>query len=127
MIVALTERHFRDLMRITGMGEAVESVEKALGADFSREADRFAHRDVLHALFQGWFAHHTSTEAHTALSHSAVLAEQYRSFEQVVESGALAQNPLFAESINPASGASSLPDSPPPSTGTTTAPVQHRR
>ena len=44
MIVALTPRHFRDLVRLTETTEAVDAVEKSLGADFSTDTDRFNHR-----------------------------------------------------------------------------------
>ncbi|GAB92814.1 CoA transferase [Gordonia rhizosphera] len=104
MIVALTPRHFRDLVELTGVSDAVDAVEKALGADFTREADRFTHRSVLNALFEPWFARHTSAEVDAALERSSVLSERYRSFDEVVASGRLATNPLFAELVQPRIG-----------------------
>lgn len=104
MIVALTPRHFRELVEMTGVGDAVGAVEKALGADFRREDDRFTHRAVLNALFEPWFARHTTAEVAAALDESAVLSEQYRTFDEVVESGVLTRNPLFAELDQPRIG-----------------------
>nr|WP_202422409.1 CoA transferase [Gordonia sp. SID5947] len=104
MIVALTPRHFRDLVELTEVGEAVAAVEKALGADFRTEDDRFTHRAVLTALFEPWFARHDSTEVVVALRSSSVLWERYQSFDEVVASGRLASNPMFAELDQPLIG-----------------------
>ena len=104
MVVALTSRHFRDLLTLTGTGPAVAALEAALEADFGRESDRFDHREVLTALFARWFRTHSAAEVAAALDASSVLHERYRSFEQVVESGELAANPLFAELAQPRIG-----------------------
>ncbi|MEV5647110.1 CoA transferase [Nocardia sp. NPDC052254] len=104
MIVALTSRHFRDLMALTGTEKLVAAVESALGADFGRESDRYEHREVLTGLFARWFRTHSADEVGTALGASSVLHERYRTFEQVVGSGDLAANPLFAELTQPRIG-----------------------
>ncbi len=78
MIVALTPRHFRDLVRLTETTEAVDAVEKSLGADFSTDTDRFNHRVVLNPLFAAWFARHTTAEVDQALAQSSVLSQRYR-------------------------------------------------
>ncbi|PPI99636.1 CoA transferase [Nocardia nova] len=96
MVVALTSRHMRDLIRVTDRAAAVQAVEGALGVDFSTDADRYRHRDVLTALFAPWFAQHTAAEAEAVLRDSSVLWERYRSFAEVVGSGELDRNPLFS-------------------------------
>ncbi|MBY8856176.1 CoA transferase [Nocardia sp. CA2R105] len=104
MVVALTSRHFRDLMAVTGTEQLVAAVESALGADFARETDRFEHRDVLTALFARWFRTHDADHVGRELGASSVLHERYRSFEQVVRSGDLDTNPLFAQLAQPRIG-----------------------
>jgi 2-methylfumaryl-CoA isomerase len=104
MIVALTTRHFRDLTALTGAESPVAALESALGADFTRESDRFTHREVLTALFARWFRAHDADEVAAALRASSVLHERYRSVEQVVRSGDLAANPLFAPLAQPRIG-----------------------
>lgn len=104
MVVALTPRHFGDLVRITGVGDAVDAVAKSLSVDFSLESDRFTYREVLNALFTGWFAKHSADEVAEALSASSVLAQRYRSFDEVVASGKLADNPAFAYLDQPGLG-----------------------
>lgn len=104
MIVALTTRHFRDLASVTGTTAAVDAVEAALGADFSTEADRYRHREVLTALFSHWFREHSGAEIAAALDTSSVLFERYRSFEEVVKSGELENNPMFSALDQPRIG-----------------------
>ncbi|MEE3849376.1 CoA transferase [Gordonia sp. LSe1-13] len=104
MIVALTPRHFRDLVDLTGVRDAVDAVEKALGADFRREADRFTHRAVLNGLFEPWFARHSTADVAAVLETASVLSQQYRTFDDVVADGVLADNPMFAELDQPGIG-----------------------
>ncbi|MDI9914116.1 CoA transferase [Rhodococcus sp. IEGM 1379] len=104
MLVALTTRHFRDLTAVTGTVVAVDAVESALGADFSTEADRYRHREVLTALFSRWFCEHSGSEVTAALEKTSVLFERYRSFANVVESGELENNPMFSPLEQPRIG-----------------------
>lgn len=104
MIVALTPRHFRDLVELTGVGDAVAAVEKALGADFGREDDRFTHRAVLNGLIAPWFADRSAADVAAALEKSPVLSQRYRTFEEVVADGDLASNPLFSALDQPGVG-----------------------
>lgn len=104
MIVALTRRHFRDLVEVTGTTDVVAALESALGADFSSETDRFTHRKVLNALFAGWFAEHSTADVEAALAGTSTLAQRYRSFDELVAEGTLATHPLFAELHQPGIG-----------------------
>nr|WP_197501454.1 CoA transferase [Gordonia sp. 852002-51296_SCH5728562-b] len=104
MIVALTARHFRDLVRITGTDGVVGALERSLDVDFTTEADRFTHRDVLNALFRTWFANQPTESVAELLEESSVLAQRYRTFDEVVASGALAANPLFTDLDQPGVG-----------------------
>jgi 2-methylfumaryl-CoA isomerase len=96
MVVALTGRHFRDLVEVSGTGAAVSALGQALGADFGAEGDRYQYRDVLSGLFSVWFAKHTADEITEALSATTVLFERYRTFAQVVEDQRVTANPLFS-------------------------------
>lgn len=103
MLVALTPRHFRDLVTLTGTTEAVAAVEKSLGADFAKDGDRYLHRGVLTPLFAAWFARHTTAEVEAALASSSVLSERYRDFTEVAAND-LTGNPLFAALDQPGIG-----------------------
>ncbi|MFI8589699.1 CoA transferase [Dietzia maris] len=104
MVVVLTNRHFTDLVNLTGVGEAVSAVGHALGADFTLESDRFAHRAVLHALVEPWFRSHSLTDVERLLADTSVLSKRYQSFDELVASGSLQENPLFDELVQPGIG-----------------------
>jgi 2-methylfumaryl-CoA isomerase len=104
MVVTLTGRHFRDLVEVTGTGDAVSALAEALGADFGAEGDRYRYRDVLSALFATWFAEHTAQEISATLSKTTVLFERYRTFAQVVQDPRVTDNPLFSRLDQPGIG-----------------------
>ncbi len=85
MIVVLTKRHWRDLLSITGIQDVVNALEDALSVDFSNEADRYRHREVLASLLEPWFAERDLRDVSSRLSESAVLWSVYRTFPQVLE------------------------------------------
>lgn len=95
MVVALTGRHFRDLVAVSGTGPALSALAEALGVDFTTEGDRYRYRDVLTGLFGTWFAEHTADEITEALSATTVLFERYRTFDQVATDNRVRANPLF--------------------------------
>lgn len=96
MVVALTARHFNDLVEVTGTAPAVSAVAHALKVDFADEGHRYRHREVLTALFAGWFSSHTASQITDALSSTTVLFERYRDFLEVANDDRLKTNPLFA-------------------------------
>ncbi len=112
MVVALTPRHFADLTELTGTAKAVAALADALGADFTDEGQRYEHRDVLSALFAGWFRRHTAEEVTAALSASSVLWERYRSFTEVAASPRVTANPLFTRLEQPRIGSYRAPGLP---------------
>ena len=104
MIVALTGRHFRDLVEVTGTGDAVSALAKALGVDFASEGDRYRYRDVLSGLFATWFADHPAQKIAAALSDTTVLFERYSTFAEVAVGPKVTDNPLFTRLHQPGLG-----------------------
>jgi 2-methylfumaryl-CoA isomerase len=96
MVVALTERHFRDLTKLTGTTKAVAALGEALGADLTDEGQRYRHRDALTGLFTVWFSGHSAAEITTALSATSILWERYRTFADAATGPKVTANPLFA-------------------------------
>jgi 2-methylfumaryl-CoA isomerase len=84
MVVALTTRHWRDLLAVTGTRGPVEALEQSLGANFSREDDRFEYREVLAGLFERWFVRHSAAEVTSALAATALVWSPYRTFADAV-------------------------------------------
>ena len=104
MVVALTKRHFRDLVEVTGTGAAVSALAEALGVDFATEGDRYRYRDVLSGLFATWFTDHTAQQITATLSETTVLFERYRTFAEVAEDPKVTANPLFSRLHQPGVG-----------------------
>jgi 2-methylfumaryl-CoA isomerase len=104
MIVTLTARHHADLARVTGRAEALAAVQRALGADFTRDSDRYAHREVIAALLAPWFAEHTTTEVTEALATTSVLWERYRTFAELAGDPETLANPLVGVIDQPGIG-----------------------
>jgi 2-methylfumaryl-CoA isomerase len=50
MIVALTERHWRNLVEMTGLSETIAALEQSLQVDLDAEEARYEYRQVLAAL-----------------------------------------------------------------------------
>ena len=97
MVVALTERHWADLVSVTGQGEAVAALEKALGCNFSQDGDRFEYREVLAGLFQHWFARHDADTVAAALRKTSLLWSPYRSFVDLVRPDSpIRRNPMLS-------------------------------
>ncbi|MEV5411764.1 CoA transferase [Thermopolyspora sp. NPDC052614] len=114
MVVALTARHWRDLVEATGIGEAVAALERALNADFSAEGDRYAYREVLAGLVGRWFAEHDLARIEERLRGASFLWSRYRTFTDLVGEGGgeLRANPLMAVVDQPGVGPYLAPGSP---------------
>jgi 2-methylfumaryl-CoA isomerase len=112
MVVALTGRHWADLLKATGLHAPVSALEQALGADFSTEQDRFTYREVLAGLLRRWFAGHDLPQIRQALSPASVLWSVYRSFSDVAESDDMRANPMMGVIDQPGVGRHFAPASP---------------
>ena len=106
MVVALTERHWRRLVELTGTAETIAALERSLDISLHAEEARYRYREVLSALFAGWFRRHPTTEVHAALRESQVLWGPYRTVDQLVTDpdGLLATSTLFTEVDHPGIG-----------------------
>lgn len=54
MVAAISRKQWTSLVSACGMADAVAALERALGADLSREDERFEHREVIAALVRRW-------------------------------------------------------------------------
>ena len=104
MVVALTGRHFGDLMKLTGTSESVAALADSLDADFSDEGQRYRHRGALGALFGEWFAAHTGAQISAALSSTSVLWERYHTFAETAVDERVTANPMFTTLDQPRVG-----------------------
>jgi 2-methylfumaryl-CoA isomerase len=121
MVVALTARHFADLVALTGMTEAVDAVEAALQADFSTDGGRYTHREVLVGLLRPWFRARPHAEVAAGLASTSVLWSTYRTFTEAVADAA--DNPMMSVLDQPGVGPYLAPGSPLNFAGTDRRPV----
>ena len=84
MIVALTEHHWRNLVKVTGLTETIAALERSLDADLADETARYRHREVLAALLKPWFEQRTLDDVRAGLEESRVLWGTYRTVEDLV-------------------------------------------
>ena len=112
LVVILTHRHWSDLGRCTGLGDTLAAVEKAVGGDFSTDAGRYAHREVIAALLAPWFAARSTAQAEEELARTSILWQRYRSFADVAADPAVAANPLMRVIDQPGVGPVTVPGMP---------------
>ncbi|MFI6735411.1 CoA transferase [Nonomuraea sp. NPDC050451] len=110
MVVALTDRHWRDLLAATGLTGVVSALAAALGVDLGAESERYRHRRVLGDLIASWFETRTLAEAEEALRATRVLWSTYRSFTELAAT--LPGNPLMGKVAQPGIGEHWAPGSP---------------
>lgn len=84
MLVALTERQWRELVSITNLQATIEALEHSLGLDLTDDLSRYRHREVLSALVRPWFAEQTLHDVTTSLNASTVLWGVYRTVEDLI-------------------------------------------
>ncbi|MGP4025211.1 CoA transferase [Actinomadura sp. 3N407] len=110
MVVTLTPRHWRDLVKATGLGEVIAALERALDADFRRAGDRYAYRETLAGVLAPWFASRTCDQVEDALKGTSVLWSRYRDFTELTAD--LDAEPLMAPLDQPGIGPHLAPGSP---------------
>jgi 2-methylfumaryl-CoA isomerase len=100
MVVALTKRHWADLLVATELVDVVGALEKSLGVDFSTEDDRFEYREVLAGLLARWFSRTDLAVVKAALAGTSLLWSTYNTFTDLVAESAdgtamIAGNPMM--------------------------------
>ena len=111
MIVALTQRHWRKLVELTGIADAITALEHSLKVDLNAEEGRFRYRQVLKALIRPWFEERTFDEVTKGLDEARVLWGPYRTVENLVhDPGSLLHlSDLMAEVDQPGIGPFPVP------------------
>ncbi|QRP49667.1 CoA transferase [Amycolatopsis sp. FDAARGOS 1241] len=111
VIVVLTERHWAKLLTATGLTDTFAALAASLGIDFTGEAARYDHRDLISALLAQWFERTPFAKAAEALEGHRILWQRYRTFAELPRSGAL-DGELFATLDQPGVGPHRAPKSP---------------
>jgi 2-methylfumaryl-CoA isomerase len=104
MVVAITARQWRGVLKTLGLTETVAALEAEVGVSFAEhEGVRHTWRERLNPLFEQAFAARTAAELAPAFEAEGVCWSTYRSLrEAVAETPELfADNPIFAAADHP--------------------------
>ncbi|MBA2439293.1 MAG: CoA transferase, partial [Thermoleophilaceae bacterium] len=114
MVVALTLKQWKSLVKATGLHEGFETLEKMMGVDLTKEGDRFVAREVIGAMLKPWMGAHTVDEIRVIFDVHDVCWGPYQTFMELVEEDprCSAENPMFEELEQPGIGTYLMPGSP---------------
>lgn len=114
MLVGLTDRQWKGIVTVTGIGASVAALAESSGLDLNEEGNRYKVREALAALVEPWVAAHSFAEVAPLLDAGSVCWGPYQSFTQMLaeDPDCSADNPLFAMLEQPGSGTYLTPGSP---------------
>ena len=99
MIMAITPRQWRGLVKVLDIGEAVAGIEASRGVSFATdEGVRFEHRDALFPLVEAAVARRPSDDLAAAFDANGCCWGPYQAMHEAVTDPALVtDNPIFSE------------------------------
>jgi 2-methylfumaryl-CoA isomerase len=126
MVVALTARQWRALVKVTGIEAACASISEATGYDLDTETGRFEARDLIAGLLRPWFAARDLTVIRETFAGTGVSWGPYQTFRELVteDPRCSTANPMFAEVEQPGVGPYLMPGTPLRFSGLPRSPVR---
>ena len=115
MVIGLTDRQWKGLVKATGTAAEMEALAARLGVDLSEEGERFKARKEITAILAPWFAARRLEEFAPAFDAAGLTWSEFRSFARAVaEDPDLSpeQNPMFSMLEQPGLGHYPVPASP---------------
>ena len=118
MVIGLTDRQWRGLVKVTDMGDAMAALAQATGLDLSLEGNRWTLRAQITALFTPWFASRPLPQIAALLDAAHLTWGPFRTFAGAVNDDAdlSADNPMMQMVHQPGVGTYLAPGSPVSST-----------
>ncbi|WP_425071780.1 CoA transferase [Sagittula sp. S175] len=114
MVIALTERQWKNLMRVTGTETDMNYLAGRLNLDLSQEGNRWEARAEITKVLAPWFAARNLSDFTDTFDRSGVTWSVFRSFAEALAEDAdlSAENPMFKEIDQPGIGRYLTPGSP---------------
>lgn len=115
MVIALTPRHWSSLVEATGTADAMTRLESELGVVLADEGARFAARERITAVLEGWFSQYTMAEVSAVLDRHRICWSPYRTVRELLEGDPRVQpdvNPMWADVTQPGVGRYPVPGTP---------------
>lgn len=106
MVVAISDRQWKALVRATGVEQALDTAAQALGYRLDSESARYDARELISAFLRPWFARHTLDEVGAKFTDRSLLWGPYRSFREMLAEDKRASewNPMFRTVEHPGYG-----------------------
>ncbi len=126
MVVALTDRQWVALQKVTGLGAAVQRIADATGLDLDTASGRYEGRDLIAAVLRPWFADRDLDEIREAFTGTGVSWGPYQTFSQLVHDDPRCspENPMWEVAEHPGVGRYLMPGTPLDFSGIERAPVR---
>lgn len=114
MVIGLTDRQWRGLVKVLGMEAGIAELAGRLGLDMAAEGNRWAARREISALFRPWFEARTLAEVGPLFDGAGLTWSVFRSFAQAVtqDPDLSPDNPIFQMLDQPGIGRLPVPGSP---------------
>jgi len=114
MVIALTDRQWRNLVEVTETGDAIAALEDRLGHPLRDEGARWQARAEITAVLAPWFAARPIAEIGPMFNAGGVTWSEFRSFARALaeDPDLSTDNPMFAEIEQPGIGPYPVPGSP---------------
>jgi len=114
MVIGLTDRQWRGLVKATGAAEAMAALESRTGTPLKDEGNRWRLRHEITARLAPWFAARDLAEVAAALDAEGCTWSEFRSFARAVreDPDLSPDNPMMAEIEQPGIGRYPVPGSP---------------
>jgi 2-methylfumaryl-CoA isomerase len=124
IVIGLTDRQWRGLVKVLGMADAIAALQAQLGTDLAQEGNRWHARAQITALFAPWFAARTLAEIAPLFDAASLTWSVFRSFAGAIENDPdlSPDNPMFTKLAQPGIGTFPVPGSPVSSTAFDRAP-----
>jgi len=114
MVIGLTQRQWRGLLKITGTADAMATLAARLGLDLNDEGNRWRARTEITALLAPWFAARRVEEFASDFDAAGVTWSVFRDFATAIaeDPDLSTDNPMFSMLHQPGIGAYLVPGSP---------------
>ena len=114
MVIGLTDRQWRGLLKATGTQDAMASFEGRIGESLSEEGARFRHRAAITEILAPFFARNNVESFASEFDRAGVTWSRFRSFAQAIQQDPdlSSENPMFHMLNQPGIGTYPTPGSP---------------
>ena len=106
MVIGLTHRQWRGLVKTLDMASEVASLEAHLSTSLEDEGNRWRFRHEITALFEPWFAARRVSDFEEMFNKAGLTWSEFRSVREAVEKDAdlSTANPIFSAVTHPSTG-----------------------